>query len=216
MQGLQGKIKLVAIDLHNKPTWYKEKVYPENRVPCLEHNNEVLGESLDLLRYLESNFEGPALLPNDPAKQEFAEEMISYTDTMSKTVFASFKGDPVKEVEVGISSSGGTFDHLEAALGKFDDGPFFLGQFSMVDIAYVTLIERFQLFLQDVWKYDLTAGRPKLAAWLEEMNKISAYTQTKHEPQKLIEHYKHRFLIDSWHVYLGSRDRRLMLTYQNG
>lgn len=36
MKGLQDKIKLVAIDLENRPTWYKEKVYPENKViPCL-------------------------------------------------------------------------------------------------------------------------------------------------------------------------------------
>lgn len=30
-----------------------------------------------------------------------------------------------------ICESGVAFDHLEAALQKFDDGPFFLGQFSM-------------------------------------------------------------------------------------
>jgi hypothetical protein len=32
MQGLQDKIKIVAIDLADRPTWYKEKVYPENKV----------------------------------------------------------------------------------------------------------------------------------------------------------------------------------------
>ncbi|XP_028072443.1 glutathione S-transferase L3-like isoform X2 [Camellia sinensis] len=31
-KGLQEKIKLVPIDLQNKPTWYKEKVYPQNKV----------------------------------------------------------------------------------------------------------------------------------------------------------------------------------------
>ncbi|MCL7050023.1 hypothetical protein MKW94_029957 [Papaver nudicaule] len=70
-KGLQEKIKLVPIDLTNRPDWYKEKVYPPNKVPALEHNNEVIGESLDLIKYLDTNFEGPALLPNDPAKREF-------------------------------------------------------------------------------------------------------------------------------------------------
>ncbi|GMP50577.1 hypothetical protein CsSME_00017137 [Camellia sinensis var. sinensis] len=173
-KGLQDKIKLVAINLLNRPAWYKEKVYPENKglksffratayqhyllekspVPSLEHNNKVIGESLDLLKYIDSNFEGPSLLPN------FAEEMLSYSDTVNKTVFTSFKGDPAKE-------TGGVFDYLETALHKFDDGPFFLGQFSMVDMAYVPFIERFQLFIQDVWKYDIMAGRPKLEAWFE-------------------------------------------------
>ncbi|GMP50579.1 hypothetical protein CsSME_00017137 [Camellia sinensis var. sinensis] len=63
-KGLQDKIKLVAINLLNRPAWYKEKVYPENKVPSLEHNNKVIGESLDLLKYIDSNFEGPSLLPN--------------------------------------------------------------------------------------------------------------------------------------------------------
>ncbi|KAF5938129.1 hypothetical protein HYC85_025635 [Camellia sinensis] len=64
IQGLQEKIKLVPIDLQNGPDWYKEKVYPPNKVPSLEHNNEIRGESLDLLKYIDSYFEGPALYPD--------------------------------------------------------------------------------------------------------------------------------------------------------
>ncbi|MQM02532.1 hypothetical protein Taro_035292 [Colocasia esculenta] len=30
--GLQKKIKLVPIDLQNRPSWYKEQVYPTNKV----------------------------------------------------------------------------------------------------------------------------------------------------------------------------------------
>jgi len=190
-KGLQDKIKLVPIDLRNRPAWYKEKVYPENKVPSLEHNNKITGESLVLLKYLEDNFEGPKLLPNDPPKQQFAEELLAYIDTFTKTVYTSFKGDPVTEAV-------GAFDYLETALHKFKDGPFFLGQFSLVDIAYAPFVERFQIFLQDAWKYDITAGRPKLAAWIEELNKIDAYTQTKCNPEELIQQYKQRFLGQQW------------------
>ncbi|MBH0219711.1 hypothetical protein GH793_16145, partial [Listeria monocytogenes] len=79
-KGLQDKIELVPIDLQNRPAWYKEKVYPANKVPSLEHNNEVKGESLDLIKYIDSNFEGPSLFPSDPVKRQFAEELLSYTD----------------------------------------------------------------------------------------------------------------------------------------
>lgn len=34
------------------------------QVPALEHNGKVIGESLDLIKYVDSNFEGPALLPD--------------------------------------------------------------------------------------------------------------------------------------------------------
>ncbi|KAI8556437.1 hypothetical protein RHMOL_Rhmol05G0253300 [Rhododendron molle] len=124
----------------------------------------------------------------DPSKQQFAEELLEYTDTFNKTMFTSVKGDLVKE-------AGSAFDYLETALNKFEDSPFFLGQFSLVDIAYGPFIGTFQIIFQDVLKYDITAGRPKLGAWIEEMNKIDAYTQTKYDPTKLVEFYKKRFLV---------------------
>nr|AWW16528.1 glutathione transferase lambda 1 [Ipomoea pes-caprae] len=185
-KGLQDKIKFVPIDLQNRPAWYKEKVYPENKVPALEHNNKIIGESLDLIKYIDSNFEGPSLLPNDPEKQKFAEELIAYTDTFNKEVFGSFKGNPEKD-------AAGAFDHIEKALGKYD-GPFFLGEFSQVDIAYAPFIERLRPFIIEVFKYDVTSGRPKLATWIEEVEKIDAYTVTKCDLPKTIEFFKGRFL----------------------
>ncbi|KAL7593425.1 hypothetical protein Lser_V15G34420 [Lactuca serriola] len=54
------KIKLVPFDIHNRRKWLKEKVYSTNKVPALEHNNEVKEESLDLIKYINTNFEGPS------------------------------------------------------------------------------------------------------------------------------------------------------------
>lgn len=34
------------------------------QVPALEHNNEVKGESLDLIKYIDNHFEGPSLFPD--------------------------------------------------------------------------------------------------------------------------------------------------------
>ncbi|GAB2272414.1 Glutathione S-transferase L3 [Dionaea muscipula] len=187
-KGLQDKIELIPIDLQNRPAWYKEKVYPQNKVPSLEHNNKVIGESLDLIKYLDIHFEGPSVTPEDPAKKEFAEELIAYSDKANSIVFGALReGDPVK-------AAGEVFDQLENALKKFDDGPFFLGEFSLVDIAYAPFIERFQLVLADVFNFDITAGRPKLAAWLEELNKIEAYKSTRQDPKQLVDQIKKRLL----------------------
>ncbi|KAK1409533.1 hypothetical protein QVD17_36059 [Tagetes erecta] len=186
-KGLQEKIKLVPIDLKNRPDWYKGKVYPANKVPALEHNNEVKGESLDLIKYIDANFEGPSLYPDDTIKQEFGEELLSYTDTFYKSVTTSFKGD-------GVDDAAAAFDYIEKALSKFDDGPFFLGQFSLVDIAYAPFIERFQPYLLDAKNYDIKVGRPKLAAWIEEMNKNDDFNQTRRDPKELVESYRKRYL----------------------
>ncbi|KAL3520653.1 hypothetical protein ACH5RR_018802 [Cinchona calisaya] len=187
-KGLQDRIKLIPIDLQNRPAWYKEKVYPTNKVPSLEHNNKVKGESLDLIKYLEDNFEGPSLFPDDPAKKEFAEELLSYTDSFNGAVLSSFKGD-------SLSDAGAAFDYIENALRKFADGPFFLGTFSLVDIAYIPFIERYQPFLLDVKKYDITEGRPKLAIWIQEINNIEAYKVTKRDPKEHVDSYKKRFSV---------------------
>ncbi|KAF8042502.1 hypothetical protein BT93_A0973 [Corymbia citriodora subsp. variegata] len=175
--GLQDKIKLVPLHLLDRPAWYKEKVCPVNKVPALEHDGKIIGESLDLIKY-------------DPEKKS-GEELWSYVDEFLKIVYTSFKGERPKE-------SGSAFDHLESALGKLEDGLFFLGQFSGVDIAYIPFVERFQIFLSEVWKYDITGGRLKLAAWIEaweELNKINAYKQTKIDPIVLVEHYKKCFTV---------------------
>ncbi|PIN16717.1 Glutathione S-transferase [Handroanthus impetiginosus] len=189
-KGLQDAIKLVPIDLKNRPPWYKEKVYSENKVPSLEHNNEVKGESLDLIRYVDTTFEGPSLFPDDPDKKEFGEELLSFTGSFYNAVITSIKGNKTTEADAA-------FEEIEKALSKFDDGPFFLGQFSLVDIAYVPFVERFQAFFSEVKNYDITKGRPKFAVWVEEMNKIEGYKQTKRDPKEHIESYKNRFLPSS-------------------
>ncbi|KAL2345013.1 hypothetical protein Fmac_006298 [Flemingia macrophylla] len=187
-KGLQDKVELVPIDLLNRPAWYKEKVYPENKVPSLEHNGKVMGESLDLIKYVDANFEGPSLVPIDSAKREYGEQLISHIDSLMKDIYASFKGeDPVQQ-------SGASFDYLENALGKFDDGPFFLGQFSLVDAAYAPFVERLQITFSEVYKNDIISGRPKLATYIEELNKIDAYKTTKVDPQEFVETFKKWFL----------------------
>ncbi|XP_058199671.1 glutathione S-transferase L3-like isoform X4 [Rhododendron vialii] len=182
------KIKLVPIDLEDRPSWYKEKVYPPNKVPSLEHDNEVRGESLDLMKYIDSSFEGPALYPNDPAMREFAEELLSYSDTFNRAVLFSLKGESLNEISLAVN-------YLETALSKFSDGPFFLGQFSLVDIAYAPFVERFHPLLLEVKNYDITTGRPTLRSWIENVNKIEAYKQTKRDPQELVAVLKKRFSI---------------------
>ncbi|XP_024024733.1 glutathione S-transferase L3 isoform X3 [Morus notabilis] len=185
-KGLQENIELIPLDLQDRPAWYKEKVLSSNKVPALEHNNQVVAESLDLIKYLDTHFEGPSLSPDDPAKREYAEELLSHSDSFNKSVFTSIKLGDLKEA---VSA----FDYIETALSKFEDGPFFLGQFSLVDIAYVPFIERFQPFLLEVMKYNITESRPKLKAWIEEMGKIESYKQTRSDPKEIIASIKRRF-----------------------
>ncbi|KAH9326709.1 hypothetical protein KI387_006887, partial [Taxus chinensis] len=121
-------IQIVAIHLHDRPAWYKEKVYSANKVPALEHNGKVIGESLDLLEYLDNNFGGPKINPKDAAKKEAANDLLKYSNTFNTTGFVGL----TKPESAFVEEFGPALDYLENALGKFSaDGPFFLGEFSL-------------------------------------------------------------------------------------
>ncbi|KAA3454074.1 glutathione S-transferase L3-like isoform X1 [Gossypium australe] len=177
-KGLQDKIKLVPIDLKNRPTWYKENVYPPNKVrphvPALEHNNE------------------------DPAKKQFADELLSYIDSFYKTVTSSFKGEGTEAVcklhqALHLTTSKELLPSSRMDLSSLGSLVWYVTK--TVDIAYAPFIERFHPFLLDVKKYDITLGRPKLATWIEEMNKNEGYTQTRCDPKEFVESYKKRFMV---------------------
>jgi len=182
-----SQIQIVPIDLQDRPVWYKEKVYPPNKVPALEHNGKVTGESMDLLEYLDNNFEGPKLFPTDPAEKEAANELLKHTDTFTKNVFVAL----TKPDSEAAQEAGPALDYLENALGKFSDGPFLLGQFSVADIAYGPFVERFQVAFPALKNYDITAGRPKLLKWIQELHKIEGYAKTTvADPEIILETYK--------------------------
>ncbi|KAF3790507.1 IN2-1-like protein A [Nymphaea thermarum] len=112
-KGLEAEIEVVPIDIRDKPQWYMEKVYQPGRVPCLEHNGKVMGESLDLLYYLDDYFTGPQLLPEvrkklvgtDPGALQTASEITTCTAVLSSQDLLSLGGLlgwPVSEVNMDM------------------------------------------------------------------------------------------------------------------
>ncbi|PWZ55415.1 Protein IN2-1 B [Zea mays] len=100
-KGLQEKIKLVPMNMADKPGWYKE-VYPNNQVPSLEHNKRVIGESLDLIKYIDSNFDGPKLtITDDPERQRFAEELLGYSDAFNRALLDALRSEGPMTTEAG-------------------------------------------------------------------------------------------------------------------
>lgn len=63
----------------------------------------------------------------------------------------------------------------------------------------MTILERVQIYYSHLRNYEIAKGRPNLEKYIEEMNKIEAYTQTKNEPLNLLDmakrHLKAKTLI---------------------
>lgn len=55
------------------------------------------------------------------------------------------------------------------------------------DVAYVTILERVQIYYSHLRNYDIAQGRPSLEEFIDEMNKIEAYAQTKNDPLFLLD-----------------------------
>jgi glutathione S-transferase len=51
----------------------------------------------------------------------------------------------------------------------------------------VTVLERLQIYYSHVRNYEIAKGRPNLDKFIEEMNKIEAYKQTKNQPLILLD-----------------------------
>uniref|UniRef100_K4AI66 GST N-terminal domain-containing protein n=1 Tax=Setaria italica TaxID=4555 RepID=K4AI66_SETIT len=147
--GLQEEIKLVPLDMADKPAWYK-RVYPKNQVPSLEDNKKIIGGSLDQIKYIDSNFDGHKLITDDPRKQRFAEELLGYSDAFNRAML----------------------DELRSK------GPLWLCIY-WIPICQALMVIN---FFAGIKNYDITQGRVHIRVFIEELNKIDAYTQTKQDP----------------------------------
>jgi len=200
-----NEIECLEISLSDKPGWYKEKVYPVGKVPSLEHNGKVTGESLDLLHYLDEHFEGPKLAPTEESKKQAADEIIGYADTFTKVGFTGLSMKDSTPAEIGAVAAP-AFDYLEKALEKYSsEGPFFLGSLGLVDFVYAPFIERFELAFSGIRNYDIKEGRPKLVKWIEAMNNVEAYSSTKADSSELLALYKKMLGLD-YFVKIGVTD----------
>ncbi|KAH7426628.1 hypothetical protein KP509_10G009200 [Ceratopteris richardii] len=191
-------IELVGIDLQDKPKWYLEKVYPVGKVPSLEHAGKVMGESLDLMEYIDKNFEGPSLLPKGPEKEKISKELLNLCDDLITQMFSVLRN---KEADAAYADKhiGPLLDLLEVALGKYEaEGPFFLGELTLVDMAYAPFFERLGLLAPALLNYDIFGGHPKLAKWFKAMQMVDAYTSTiTYSPEAILNGLKKYLVIRS-------------------
>ncbi|CAI5462160.1 unnamed protein product [Closterium sp. Yama58-4] len=187
-------IERVEISLRSKPEWYTEKVYPPGKVPSMEHDGKVVGESLDLLLLIDEWFgdKGPRIVPKDPALAAEASALVAACGDLMMAGYSTlsqlYQTGGETEVEAAMGSH---LDSIEASLGKHQaNGPFFLGSFSYVDIAYLPFLERFKIAFEHFCHTDITKGRPNLQRWFEAAATIQAYTDTCMERDVTISTYQ--------------------------
>jgi len=186
VEKLGPKVRIIKIDLGNKPTWYKD-VCAELTVPALQHGSHKMGDSIPCCAYINDNFTSIVggdgvddLLPlalEDPAFKKMDDAMTKFSPDFIYPCYRLLRGqDPSKDHEF--------IDQLRKTMvwfdGLLDNGPFFLGdKFSMFEITTFPFILRFSHTLKYWRGYDILEGPLKnVPAWLEacknrESNKVT-------------------------------------------
>ena len=145
-------------------------INPQALVPALEDDGRILTQSLAIIEYLEEKYPNPPLQPKDPYLRARGRILIDYFLNYLHEPYWALRGEMIKKNEaerdqkrIAETREEVTvrLQYLEAALG---DKPYFLGDYSLTDIAMLPRFPRLE-------QYGVlpSAALPKLTAWFARM-----------------------------------------------
>ena len=151
------------------------KLNPYGKIPVLLEDGKVLFESCIINEYLDEKYPNPPLQPKDPYLRARGRILIDYFLNYLHEPYWVLRGEMIKKNEAERNQQraadtrkevGERLQYLEEALG---DKPFFLGDYSLTDIAMLPRFPRLE-------HYGVlpSAALPKLTAWLERMKQRPA------------------------------------------
>jgi len=148
---------------------------PYGKVPVLEDERKVLFESCIINEYLDEKYPNPPLQPKDPYIRARGRILVDYFLNYLHEPYWALRGEMIKKNEADRDPKiiaetrkevTARLQYLEEALG---DKPFFLGDYSLTDIAMLPRFPRLQ-------QYGVlpSAALPHLTAWFERMKQRPA------------------------------------------
>ncbi|GBF91968.1 hypothetical protein Rsub_04692 [Raphidocelis subcapitata] len=200
---------LVQVDLSSKPAWFR-KVNPRGLVPAVQWRGATVVESVDIVRWLDSEFPGPAsLTPADPALRRSVDDLIdSAAPAVVSAGLDAVAGSTGHAWGIG---SGATREQLRrfesslqplAAALRASGGPFLAGGgLSSADAVLFPFVERFGLALALFHGYDVAAfDGGGVARWLAAVAALPAGRLSSAAEGRLAEAFRRHRSLD-WFDY---------------
>lgn len=140
---------------------------PYGKVPVIDDGGQILFESCIINEYLDEKYPNPSLMPKDPYLRGRGRVLVDYALNYLHEPYWALRGEMLKPagernpsvIEEKHRTLRDLMQYLEADLG---DKPYFLGEFSLTDIAIVPRALRMEAYGA------LPApSLPRLNAWLE-------------------------------------------------
>ena len=151
-----------------------EEVSGQRLVPVIEHDGEVVFDSLAILHHLEARHPEPRLFPTDVARRAEADVFLGWFDKVWKVAPNMIEADPSRAEELGAVMDA----HLDLFERMLEGRDHLLGEFSAADCAAHPFLryaayrdpqdsEAFHVVLDE---HQSTRGRPRLAEWIERVS----------------------------------------------
>jgi glutathione S-transferase len=145
------------------------KLNPYGKIPVLVEDGKVLFESCIINEYLDEKYPNPPLMPTDPYLRGRGRVLIDYALNYAHAPYWDLRGEmrkPAAERDQKIIDEKRRtlrelLQYLETAL---EDEAFFLGEFSLTDIAILP-----RLLRAETYGALPAPALPRLGAWLERM-----------------------------------------------
>jgi glutathione S-transferase len=159
----------------DKEPWYK-RIVPSGMLPALELEGRLLTESDDILITLEQTFGVLGKSMNDPDVRSLRR--------LERLLFRAWctwlcsQTRSRREEERNRNQFLEVIAKVEAALSE-TPGPYFLEEFSVVDLLFTPFLERMNASLFYYKGYSLREENPHLAQWFEGMESRSTYRGTQ-------------------------------------
>ena len=148
---------------------------PYGKIPVIDDDGKLLFESCIINEYLDEKYPNPPLQPKDPYLRARGRILVDYFLNYLHEPYWALRGEMIKKNEAERDQKLITetrkevtarLQYLEEALG---DKPFFLGDYSLTDIAMLPRFPRLE-------KYGVlpSPSLPNLTAWFDRMKQRPA------------------------------------------
>ena len=148
---------------------------PYGKIPVIDDDGKLLFESCIINEYLDEKYPHPPLMPKDPYLRGRGRILVDYFLNYLHEPYWALRGEMIKKNEADRDPKiiaetrkevTARLQYLEEALG---DKPFFLGDYSLTDIAMLPRFPRLE-------KYGVlpSPSLPNLTAWFDRMKQRPA------------------------------------------
>lgn len=147
---------------------------PYGKIPVIDDDGKILFESCIINEYLDEKYPHPPLMPKDPFLRGRGRILVDYALNYLHEPYWTLRGEMLKKesernaavMDEKRRTLRKLLEYLEEALG---DKPYFLGDFSLTDIAVIPRFLR-----METYGAMPAATLPKLNQWLERMKERSS------------------------------------------